>query len=82
MVNASFGVVLRTDRRSGGETYRPSLPMPENEKPYKVIRFSKDSKDIKVLIRHFYGNEEENISPSVIGEKCFDKVLSEVKEEV
>ncbi len=77
-----FGVVLRTDRRSGGETYRPSLPMPENEKPYKVIRFSKDSKDIKVLIRHFYGNEEENISPSVIGEKCFDKVLSEVKEEV
>lgn len=78
----NFGVTMRIDHKTGSETYRPVLPMPESEKPYKVIRFSKDIKDIKTLTGYFYGDEAEEISPSTIGEKCFDKMLIEAKKEV
>ena len=78
----SFGIQLRSDARSGGETYKPSLPRPENDKPYRIIRFSKSTQDIQTLVGFFYGDPEEDISPSLIGEKCFDKVLSEAKMEV
>ena len=35
--------------------------------------------DIKLLIGFFYGDKDETVSPSIIGEKCFDKVLGEIK---
>lgn len=74
-----YGILLRTDRRGNGATYRPSLPQPDNEKPYKIIRYSRDVQDIRALIAFFYGTPDENIKPSIIGEKCFDKVLNEAK---
>ena len=77
-----YGIQMRSDARSGGTMYKPSLPQPENERPYKVIRFSKSIQDITTLISFFYGDPEEEISPSIIGEKCFDKVLKEAKGEV
>lgn len=79
---SDFGIHMRTDSRSGGETYRPMLPQPENDKPYRIIRFSKSIQDIRGLIGFFYGDPEEEVSPSVIGEKCFDRVLGEVKGEI
>ena len=31
------------------------------------------------LIGYFYGDKEEIVSPSIIGEKCFDKILEDAK---
>lgn len=74
-----FGVSLRKDARGYGQTFRPTLPVPENEKPFKIIRYSRNAEDIKLLVGYFYGDKEEKVKPSLIGEKCFDKVLEEVK---
>lgn len=72
-----FGVTLRHESR--GNTYRPSLPKPQNNQPFRIIRFSKSIDDIKKVIGYFYGDPEEEISASIIGEKCFDSVLLNAK---
>lgn len=74
-----YGVKLRSGAR--GNIYRPNLPKPINEKPYRVIRFSKSVNDIKTLVGYFYGDKEESIEASVIGEKCFDTVLEEAEKQ-
>ena len=74
-----YGVTPRKDAHGYGQTFRPNLPKPVNEKPFKIIRYSKSVDDIKLLIGYFYGDKEETVSPSLIGEKCFDKMLEEVK---
>ena len=76
---AEYGVAPRKDMRGVGQTFRPTLPKPADEKPFKIIRYSKSIEDIKVLIGFFYGDKDETVSPSIIGEKCFDKVLEEIK---
>lgn len=76
---AEYGVAPRKDMRGVGQTFRPTLPKPVDEKPFKIIRYSKSIEDIKVLIGFFYGDKDETVSPSIIGEKCFDKVLEEIK---
>lgn len=74
-----YGVTPRKDARGYGQTFRPSLPKPENEKPYRIIRYSKSVEDIKVLIGYFFGDKQETVSPSVIGEMCFDKILEDAE---
>ena len=74
-----YGVSLRHENR--GNTFRPSLPKPTNDTPFRIIRFSRSMDDIKYLIGYFYGDKEVEINSSQIGEKCFDKVLNEAKEE-
>lgn len=76
-----YGVSPRKDARGYGQTFRPALPKPINEKPFKIIRYSKSIEDIKLLIGYFYGDKEETVSPSLIGEKCFDKILEAVKKQ-
>lgn len=75
----TYGIVTRKDIRGNGQVFKPNLPKPKNEKPYKVIRYSKSIEDIRILIKFFYGDSEEKVSPSLIGEKCFDKTLEDVK---
>lgn len=75
----ALGVSLRNETK--GKTFRPQLPKPENDKQYKIIRYSKSSEDIKVLTEYFYGDKDEDIQASVIGEKCFDAVLKVAKGE-
>ena len=75
----ALGVSLRNETK--GKTFRPQLPKPENDKQYKIIRYSKSSEDIKVLTEYFYGDKDEDIQASVIGEKCFDAVLKAAKGE-
>lgn len=74
----NYGVKLRSGVR-GGNIYRPNLPKPIDDKPYRVIRFSKSVEDIKVLVGYFYGDQEESIEASIIGEKCFDTILEDAK---
>lgn len=76
-----YGVSPRKDARGYGQTFRPNLPKPANDKPFKIIRYSKNIEDIKILIGYFYGDKEETISPSLIGERCFDKILEDVKKQ-
>lgn len=73
----SLGVTLR--REVKGETFRPQLPKPQNDKQYRIVRFSRGVDEIKLLVEFFYGDREAEVSSSVIGEKCFDRVLAEVK---
>lgn len=69
-----FGVTLRKDLR--GNTYRPQLPKPENNKQYKIIRYSKSIDDIKTLTGYLFGDiDAEDIGASVVGERCFDEIL-------
>lgn len=75
-----YGVSLRKDAHGPGKTFRPALPKPENEKPNKVIRFSRNIEDIKILTGYFYGDKDGDVSPSLIGEKCFDRVLEEARQ--
>ena len=68
---------LRKNR--AGLMFKPDLPKPPNDKPYKVIRYSKDVEAINDLIEHFYNDRNHSVSPSQIGEKCFDVVLERVR---
>ena len=63
-----------------GKKYKPALPMPPNDKPYRIIRYSRDLSEIKMLIAYFYGDEELEVSPSLVGEKSFDEILKIAKE--
>ena len=74
-----LGVALRKDSR--GNTYRPQLPKPENDKPYRIIRYSKNLEDIKALTGFLFGDKDADISPSVVGERCFDEMLKEAKKQ-
>ena len=74
---ASFGVSLRAEAK--GETYRPQLPKPINDKQYKIIRDSRSVEEIKTLTEYFYGDRDEDVQASVIGEKCFETVLKSIK---
>ena len=73
----SLGVSLRTEAK--GETYRPQLPKPINDKQYKIIRYSRSVEEIKTLTEYFYGDRDEDVQASVIGEKCFETVLKSIK---
>lgn len=59
--------------------FKPDLPKPPNDKPYKVIRYSKDVEEISDLIEYFYKDRNHSVSPSQIGEKCFDIMLETVR---
>ncbi len=72
-----YGVTMRHEAR--GNTYRPALPKPKIEKPYRVIRFSKSIDDIKTVSIHLYGDVDEKITASMVGEKCFDAILDQSK---
>ena len=61
----------------GGLIAMPSLPKPERDKPFKIIRFSKNEDDILDVVEFFYKDREHSITPSQIGEKCFDVILAQ-----
>ncbi|WP_125143691.1 ATP-binding protein [Clostridium transplantifaecale] len=70
-------IKLRQNR--GGFVFNPVLPKPHNDKPYKVIRYSKDSDEILDLVEYFYNDRNHSVTPSQIGEKCFDIILEQAK---
>ena len=70
-------IKLRQNR--GGFVFNPVLPKPHNDKPYKVIRYSKDADEILDLVEYFYNDRNHSITPSQIGEKCFDIILEQAK---
>ena len=72
-----YGVSLRNDSR--GRTFRPTLPKPENDQSLKIIRFSKNTDAINTVADYLFGDSNGAVSPSVVGEKCFDCILKEAQ---
>lgn len=59
----------------GGYVFNPTLPKPKNDKPYRRISFSRSIEEIEDIIEYLYNDREQNVSPSQVGEKCFELIL-------
>jgi hypothetical protein len=66
-------------KNHGGIVFNPELPKPPNDKPYKIIRFSKGTEEILDIVEYFFHDRTHPISPSEIGEKCFEYVLDKAQ---
>lgn len=61
-----------------GEQYKPTLPLPRpGERTRKRISFVRDIKEIQLVGDYLL--DDENGKPSVIGEKCFERILEEAQ---
>lgn len=69
-----FDIRLRGDVKKG-KTYKPTLPKPQNDSTYRIIRFMRSEDEISRVKANLYGDPEIDISPSIVGEKCFDIML-------
>ena len=76
-VETAAPVKFRQNR--GGLVFNPELPKPPSDKPYKIISFSKGTEEILDIVEYFYNDRTHTISPSQIGEKCFDLVLEKAR---
>ena len=61
----------------GGHQYRPHLPMPRTFVSDRRISFTKNINDIRAVSSYIFG--DDNINASLVGEKCFDKMLQETR---
>lgn len=57
--------------------FQPKLPRPSESNPNKYIRFARPESDLRIVSEYLF--DSSDVSPSEIGEKCFDKVLKEAK---
>lgn len=58
-----------------GSQHKPKLPEPPNDKPYRIIRYSKSRDEIDELVEFFFHDPSIEVKPSEIGEKSFDEIL-------
>ena len=72
-IEASTPVKFRQSK--GGLIFNPDLPKPENDKPYRRISFSRSAEEINDIIEYLYEDRDHSITPSQVGEKCFELVL-------
>ena len=62
-----------------GKRFNPKLPMPKpKESPKKQIAYRKDLDDIQTVQKYLFGEEE--VTPSKVGEECFDQMLKEAQQ--
>lgn len=59
----------------GADIYKPKLPKPVNDKPYRIISFSRSNEDIEDIIEYLYKDRHHTITASQVGEKCFQLIL-------
>ncbi|WP_277072782.1 ATP-binding protein [Segatella oulorum] len=67
--------LVKFHSNNGALVFKPKLPKPPNDKPYRIISFSRGIEEIRDIIEYFYDDRTHPITPSQIGEKCFDFVL-------
>lgn len=72
-----FSIKFRDSK--GAKVYNPDLPKPPNDKPYKIIRYSKDEGEILDIVEYLYSDRNHTITPSQVGEKCFDIILEKTR---
>ena len=63
-----------------GKQFKPKLPLPKNqeESTEKRISYSKDLDDIRTVQVYLF--DDKKVSPSKVGEECFDQMLKEAKQ--
>ena len=62
-----------------GEQFKRKLPRPQPKEPTKKqITYRKDSDDIQTVQSYLFGDQE--VSPSKVGEECFDQMLKEAQQ--
>lgn len=76
-VETAVPVKFRQNR--GGFVFNPELPKPPSDKPYRIISFSKETDEILDIVEYFYKDRTHTVSPSQIGEKCFDLILEKAR---
>jgi hypothetical protein len=67
----------RVSRSIGGNTYKPKLPVPREVDPVKQIKFNRKLSEIKLVASYIFDNE--NVTPTEIGNHCFEEVLERAK---
>ena len=74
-----YGINLQEKRK--GKFFEPTLPKPKKEENINFIRYSRPSKQIDFLRECLFCESDPNeITPTEVGEKCFDKIYLEMKE--
>ena len=62
-----------------GEQFKRKLPRPEPKESTKTrISYSKELDDIQTVQRYLFG--DQRVSPSKVGEECFDQMLKEAQQ--
>jgi hypothetical protein len=61
-----------------GDQFKPELPLPARPEPQtRRISFVKKVEEVKLVAEHLF--EDPDVDPSVVGEKCFDLILSDAE---
>ena len=64
-------------RGMGGKKYKPNLPLPKEDDPYRQVRFSRRVSEIAEVATYLF---DDPAKPSTdVGAKCFDDVLQKVR---
>jgi hypothetical protein len=71
----SKGTEMRS--QTGAVKYVPPLPAPKNRDEQRRISFMRSERDIGKVSKYLFDDSQQN--PSVVGEECFDRVLTEAK---
>ncbi|HBC30681.1 MAG TPA: ATP-binding protein, partial [Clostridiales bacterium] len=79
--NIEDQVPIKFRQNQNALIFNPDLPKPPNDKPYRIIRYSKDMDDILTIVEYLYKDRTHTITPSQVGEKCFDMILEKANEE-
>ena len=62
-----------------GKQFKPKLPLPKPKEPTKKqIAYRKDVNDIQTVQSYLFDDQE--VSPSKVGEECFDQMLKEAQQ--
>ena len=62
-----------------GKQFKPKVPLPKpEESTVKRISYSKELDDIQKVQEYLFGEEE--VTPSKVGEECFDQMLKEAQQ--
>lgn len=70
-------ISVKFQSTKGAFIFKPSLPKPKTDKPYRRICFSRSIEDINDIIEYLYDDREHPATPSQVGEKCFEFVLEQ-----
>lgn len=81
LVEARRGIDLATKlgrklRNSDAVRFQPRLPEPVVRNPMRRISFLRELRDIKAVSKVLF--KEDNQTPAVVGEECFDRFLAKV----
>jgi hypothetical protein len=72
--DASWSKVIRG---VGGQKYKPNLPLPKEEDPFRQIRFSRRVSEIARVANYLF--DDTSKAPADVGAKCFDDFLKKAK---